>query len=200
MTRITVRLSQNEREALRLAAGYNLRGLRGQAEYLIIKGLATEATQSSKAALRRRSNLPRVTSRQHPTKPTNTQPIINRPPSPVVRSTSYSFSGPLPPPEILDKYGQIIPDGADRILRLVEQQQTHRQLLEKAVTESDVRSSDHGLWLGFAIVIVCVIGGFALIAIGKDASGLAAILVPLGSLAAIFIHARRSRRKGRKKD
>jgi len=27
-----------------------------------------------------------------------------------------AFSGPIPPPDLLDKYNQMIPDGADRIL------------------------------------------------------------------------------------
>ena len=45
------------------------------------------------------------------------------------------FSGPLPPPEILYQYNRIIPDGADRILSLVEKQQSHRMYLEKTVID-----------------------------------------------------------------
>ena len=40
MARITITLTQSEREALRLAAERDLRDTRGQARYLIIKGLA----------------------------------------------------------------------------------------------------------------------------------------------------------------
>jgi hypothetical protein len=44
MARITVTLSASEREALRLAAERDLRDLRGQARYLIVKSLAAELT------------------------------------------------------------------------------------------------------------------------------------------------------------
>jgi uncharacterized membrane protein len=44
---------------------------------------------------------------------------------------SYSVhSGPLPPPEDLAKYNMIVPDAAERILRMAEKQQAHRMELE----------------------------------------------------------------------
>jgi uncharacterized membrane protein len=42
-----------------------------------------------------------------------------------------SFSGPIPHPELLAQYDQIIPKGADRILKMAERQSEHRQYLEK---------------------------------------------------------------------
>ena len=44
---------------------------------------------------------------------------------------SEAFSGPIPPPDLLEKYNNIIPNGADRILAMAEQQQAHRQFMEK---------------------------------------------------------------------
>jgi uncharacterized membrane protein len=43
------------------------------------------------------------------------------------------FSGPLPHPEDLAKYEQVLPGAADRIIRMAEQQAAHRQNLERAV-------------------------------------------------------------------
>ncbi|TAL67802.1 MAG: DUF2335 domain-containing protein [Bacteroidetes bacterium] len=37
-------------------------------------------------------------------------------------AAAYSFSGPLPPPEILKKYNETIPDGANRIMIMTENQ------------------------------------------------------------------------------
>jgi len=34
---------------------------------------------------------------------------------------AYSFSGPLPPPEILEKYNQVVPGLAERIITMAEQ-------------------------------------------------------------------------------
>jgi uncharacterized membrane protein len=36
------------------------------------------------------------------------------------------FSGPLPPPDILQKYNEVIPDAANRILLMAEKEQEHR--------------------------------------------------------------------------
>jgi uncharacterized membrane protein len=45
--------------------------------------------------------------------------------------TAASFSGPLPPPSILGKYNDILPNGAERIMKMAENQSTHRIELEK---------------------------------------------------------------------
>lgn len=39
-----------------------------------------------------------------------------------------SFSGPIPHPDLLAQYDQIIPNGADRILLMAEAQSRHRRL------------------------------------------------------------------------
>ncbi|MFH1760058.1 MAG: DUF2335 domain-containing protein [bacterium] len=46
-----------------------------------------------------------------------------------------SFSGPIPHPQILQKYNEIVPDAAARIIKMAENQATHRQDLEKTVDD-----------------------------------------------------------------
>jgi hypothetical protein len=48
------------------------------------------------------------------------------------------FSGPLPHPEDLAKYEQVLPGSADRIISMAEQQAEHRRNLEKSVILSNV--------------------------------------------------------------
>ena len=48
------------------------------------------------------------------------------PPRPVTSIISAHWSGPLPPPAELEKIDQIIPGGADRLLSMAENEQTHR--------------------------------------------------------------------------
>jgi uncharacterized membrane protein len=62
--------------------------------------------------------------------------------------------GPLPPPDVLAKYNDIIPDGADRLLKLVEHQQEHRIRIEELVIASQQRQSQAGQILAFVIAIV----------------------------------------------
>lgn len=47
---------------------------------------------------------------------------------------SSQFVGPIPPPGILDRYNQILPNAADRILSMAEKEQNHRhQMQEKFI-------------------------------------------------------------------
>ena len=41
-----------------------------------------------------------------------------------------SFSGPIPPPDILKGYNDVVKDGAERIIAMAEKQSNHRMILE----------------------------------------------------------------------
>ena len=49
-------------------------------------------------------------------------------------SKMESHSGPLPDPKTLAYYNEIIPNGGDRIMTLLEKQTSHRMELEKKGT------------------------------------------------------------------
>lgn len=101
---------------------------------------------------------------------------------------AYSFSGPLPPPEVLDKYNQVVPGLAERILTMAEQQSSHRQQLERTVVESNAFVQKLGPFFGFVVAMTAVVGGIILIEKGRDGYGLAAIITALASLAGVFIY------------
>ena len=63
------------------------------------------------------------------------------------------FSGPIPPPNILRQYEDILPGATDRILTMAEAQSKHRQHMEKTVVEGDTKRSAQGLWAGTVIVL-----------------------------------------------
>jgi hypothetical protein len=102
---------------------------------------------------------------------------------------SAHWSGPLPPPAELEKIDQIIPGGADRILRMAEREQTHRiedarrgqylgwSLAAGAVIAAAVVSLCHGPWqVSVALVGIPVLGAVqALIQGRKEKSGRRAI-------------------------
>src|ERR1700685_4362438 len=103
-------------------------------------------------------------------------------------SRQYSFSGPLPPPETLEKYNQVLPGAAERILAMAEQQSRHRQSIETTVVNSNAFVQKLGPLLGFVLGMTAVVGGIILILKGKDGYGLASILTPLAGLAGVFIY------------
>jgi len=110
-------------------------------------------------------------------------------------SQQYSFSGPLPPPEVLEKYNQAMPGLAERIISMAEQQGRHRQEIEKTVINSNAFVQKVGPFLGFIVAMTAVIGGIVLILKGKDGYGLAAIITALASLAGVFIYGKKQQRK-----
>jgi uncharacterized membrane protein len=110
-------------------------------------------------------------------------------------SQQYSFSGPLPPPEILEKYNQALPGLAERIISMAEKQANHRQGIERTVIESNAFVQKVGPFLGFIIAMTAVVGGIFLILKGKDGYGLAAIITALASLAGVFIYGKKQQRK-----
>ena len=108
------------------------------------------------------------------------------------------FSGPLPPPEVLTKYNEALPNAAERILVMAEQQAAHRRLQEDRVVRGNVRNQLTGSIFAFLLGMTAIGGGIYLIAIGKDVTGLTAIITALVSLASIFIVGRRGQEKERR--
>ncbi len=64
----------------------------------------------------------------------------------------HSFrSGPLPDPAELEAYNSVIPNGADRIMKMAEAQSAHRIELEKSVIGSQQRQGTCGQVFGLII-------------------------------------------------
>lgn len=65
--------------------------------------------------------------------------------------TAMSFQGPLPPPEILAHYSEIIPNGADRLMVLLEKQTDHRISVESRLVDARVSTTSKGQWIAFGL-------------------------------------------------
>ncbi|MCY4638570.1 MAG: DUF2335 domain-containing protein [Acidobacteria bacterium] len=129
-----------------------------------------------------------------PTKPAETEPAqpANRASEALERvSITQSFQGPLPPPGFLAKYNEAFSGCAERIVAMTEQQLTHRHALESRAIDGKLSAERRGQTLGFILALTAVIGGCVLIALGKDASGLTAIVTALAGLVAVFVYGRR---------
>jgi uncharacterized membrane protein len=98
----------------------------------------------------------------------------------AVLGAAAHWSGPLPPPAELEKFNQIIPGGADRLLRMAEAEQTHRfedakrgqyfgwSLAAGAVISAAVVSLCHGPWqVSVALVGIPVLGAVHVLIQGR---------------------------------
>lgn len=108
------------------------------------------------------------------------------------------FHGPLPPPETLAQYDQILPGAADRIIKMAEAQSAHRRELERAAVTGNIRSEGRGQLFAFILALATIVGGIGLIAYDKDTAGLVAIITAFTALAGVFIYGRYQQSQERK--
>jgi len=109
-----------------------------------------------------------------------------------------SFSGPLPPPEILKKFDEVVPGAAERIIKMAEDQFHHRTELEKKVIDSDIQRSKRGQVLGFVIAIIGLAVSLTTILFGKQWVGGIIGGMTLVSLVGVFVYGSESRARERK--
>jgi uncharacterized membrane protein len=108
------------------------------------------------------------------------------------------FSGPLPPPNVLARYNEVVTNGAERIMGMAERQSAHRESLESQIVAGNLANSKRGTLYGFIIAMVTIICGSVLIYTGhNDAYGLATILAPLAGLVTVFFYSAEKQKKER---
>ncbi len=123
------------------------------------------------------------------------RPTAMHPIPTVIRAEQQRIhSGPIPSPDVLRGYNDIVPNAAERIIQMAEQQQAHRHAMETNVLvaqiEEDKRrhtevkiGQKNGL---IATVMAFSVAGLALI-LGYQAAAIAIGGTTLASLVAVFI-------------
>lgn len=94
-----------------------------------------------------------------------------------------SFSGPLPPPEDLAKYDQIVPGAAERIIGMAEAEMKHRHKNEDTVTRGIIHTTYLSAIFAFVVAISLAALAFYL---AYKGSYTAAASVAVGSIAAVI--------------
>ena len=89
---------------------------------------------------------------------------------------SVFFAGPIPHPSIIQQYEHTLPGSADRILKMAEDQSSHRQKLESSVIKSDISNERLGMYLSFIVIIIFIIAGVFLLINDKPVEGLLTLL------------------------
>lgn len=70
------------------------------------------------------------------------------------------WSGVLPSPEDMEKFNAVIPNGAERIMRLAEREQEHRIAIEQMLLPQNIAAHSRGQWLGatISVLAICLAG------------------------------------------
>ena len=108
-----------------------------------------------------------------------------------------AFAGPLPHPEILRQYDQIVENGAERIIKMAENQSAHRQALEKWAIKGGTILSFAGAFAATIISLGLFYFSYLLITGGFAVSGTVLSGVNLVALVYTFIYGTRSRKDER---
>jgi uncharacterized membrane protein len=114
-----------------------------------------------------------------------------------VEGKTLQYSSPIPPPEILAAYNQVIPNAAERILTLAEEQTHHRIAIEKKFVDGETKRSNRGL---FCATLIGIIGMSSAGVVGYAGHEIAAAAIA-GSLMLVyggaFIYGTKSRKEER---
>jgi len=105
------------------------------------------------------------------------------------------FQGPLPSPEILEKYNKLHPGAVERIFVMAETQTKHRQEIEIKTLDRDFILQTRGQIFGFVTCLVTLLGGITLLALSKSIVGMATLVSSLGILIGSNIYTRQTQNR-----
>lgn len=110
-------------------------------------------------------------------------------------SVTMMHSGPLPDPYTLNAYDEIIPNGADRIMKMAERQQEHRMGIEKKAIGRQSAQSLIGQIFGFLIGVAGIGCGTFLAYSGHSTVGSIIAGGTVVSLVSVFVIGKRRSRQ-----
>lgn len=110
----------------------------------------------------------------------------------VVRTVAQEYSGPLPPPKMLEHYNDIEEGFANRIVTMAEREQSHRHNLEQSGVTGAIKKDSRGQHYALIVSVLIVLCCTFLIYSGHEISGSILGGGTLTGLAYIFISGRKN--------
>jgi len=104
-----------------------------------------------------------------------------------------SYQGPLPHPQHFQKYDEILPGAADRILSMAESQARHRQTIERREQILDGFLGWCGILSAFMICIAAIGGGIHCILNNRSVSGTILGGAGMAAVVGAFLYGRRKK-------
>lgn len=107
-------------------------------------------------------------------------------------SITTMHAGPIPDPQTLESYNQIIPNGADRIMKMAENQADHRMSIERTVIKRQSFQSMLGQIFGLIIGLAGLACGTFLAYSNFPKTGAVIAGGTVISLVSVFVMGRKS--------
>lgn len=149
---------------------------------------ASDADQASSAELLPGSTRTHV-SGQDGSLPDNSHPPVN---TLVFREAVHEeiqayWSAPLPPPETLREYDQILPGAAERILSMTERVVTGKIDIEEKYANGEIRNADKSLNLAFGLTLLAFAASVVFFVLVNQVAGVAFISFPVLMIIRAFL-------------
>lgn len=107
-------------------------------------------------------------------------------------ATSSLWSGPMPPPDVIEGYEKSYPGAAKLLFEQFVKQSNHRMEIETKVVESNIRNESRGQWMGFVLLGLIVVLGMTGVFLDKQVAGTITAIGGLTGILTLFLA-----RKGR---
>ena len=105
----------------------------------------------------------------------------------IAATVATSFSGPLPPPDFVERYEEVVPGAGARILTMAEQRAAHKNHLE---IESAKRAS-RGLIAGTTVALAALAVALVAILSGEPIIGGVIAGADLVALVGVYVYGTR---------
>jgi uncharacterized membrane protein len=100
-----------------------------------------------------------------------------------------SWQGPMPSPDVLKAYNDIVPGSASLLFEQFVKQSDHRIQIEKTVINSNTKLDARGQMFGFIVIMLFSIAGFYLVIFkNQKIEGFISLMVPLSTIVIQFIN------------
>ena len=132
-----------------------------------------------------------------PNIPPASQPSNREHPERRVVEVEAKYSGPLPLPAHLEQYNRIVPGAGERLIKMAEEQSTHRRKLEGWAVRTNSVTAILGQLSGLYITLQAFTFAADALAKGYSGKAIAVVLVTIGTLAGIFVYGKQATAKER---
>lgn len=97
------------------------------------------------------------------------------------------FSGPLPRPEDLEEYDNIVPGAAERILQMAEKEMQHRHEEDSKLSKNVITTTYLSILVAFLCVIIISFLSFYAMYVGSPAVGGTIAVGAIATVAGVFL-------------
>ncbi|MBI3903041.1 MAG: DUF2335 domain-containing protein [Nitrosomonadales bacterium] len=151
----------------------------------------------------------------HPKNPPQKNPVANavsgifsqpqvQPINIAAGTQTQVYQGPIPPPEVLRGFDQLVPGTAERLINLAENESTHRRQMEKQAMDANIsaqqsqlrigeyqskavfRSDTIGQAAGLVVSLACIAGAVYLGANGHEVTAGVLAAIPTAAVIRAF--------------